>query len=868
MIAPPFSNTGVPHVILWNPATTHTGFTLPTCHVCASAIYLSRWTDGSSSSFEPRVLHGISSTVLLISAVYSCEHSHRLLAHDEIILKLIKGSSVPFVLLHRTGFTSAFADTCTAFVRQGVNFYQMETMITELRWEAWARCQDSTAATTAPSFIDSEQAKTPSNNILAMCFLAKFLSMEQVYLAEIQSVQTTNTISFDHTFKIASNIGYLREDKVWITLYDSLFLILNVNGKVVSWQLTKGTSFHQTEGILKEVRERAEKQKHRLTTVFIDDCCKLRLKVQGAIGNEVEVKLDLFHAMQRITRTLPKKHQLYGKCIKDLSLVFRNNGDTEQVRYSSTPCPSVILKNIEEFIEKWKDTEDGTVQGMISTATLKAVENLKQHISAGCISDIPPGGGTNKNERFHRHLNTFFKRSRMGVLLAYALLTVIIHSHNSSIKHAGKTFTMPILASPHRFTAHKSAISMGIIPKNIHSGSQEANCHWEIDLTENVMDMEQVVTIYSISLQKILIARILASMKLTKLRSMTPNICPLDSHSALPIHVSQPISDMEHKLNEFGLTLQHSLMDGNCFFHSVAQNINTNKSNWSALFPHSVHQNTLRQMFVNEITGERQSSYREFVDYGTEEEFLLESHKFLMDGFFTSEIGNLMPLAMATALNASIIIFTTSNTYYINSLLESDNGILFLVYNCEGPGHYDAAIPFKLVACGEDVQPLPKVTTSCKCGVNSSNTTLKSCIPLPHYSTRCGCHKSSTGCSTRCRCKNCCNTYGVRPVKATTRKRRAHEMQVVLPNAKKFASDRHEELPDTIWSDFEAIVLNEVTSSLQSTDIDIVTKVYSDIVFYSKSSFCIHKLPCNTVFRSKTQRQVAAKLKYGCSLTS
>ena len=112
------------------------------------------------------------------------------------------------------------------------------------------------------------------------------------------------------------------------------------------------------------------------------------------------------------------------------------------------------------------------------------------------------------------------------------------------------------------------------------------------------------------------------------------------------------------------------------------------------------------------------------------------------------------------------------------------------------------------------MQPLLKVTTSCKSGVNSSNTTLKSCIPLPHNSTRCGCHKASTGCSTRCRCKNCCNTYGVRPVKATTRKRCAHEMQVILPNAKKFASDRYEELPDTIWSDFEAIVLNEVTSSL------------------------------------------------------
>jgi len=36
--------------------------------------------------------------------------------------------------------------------------------------------------------------------------------------------------------------------------------------------------------------------------------------------------------------------------------------------------------------------------------TMRAVENLKCHILMGCLSNIPPGGGTNKNERLHQEL--------------------------------------------------------------------------------------------------------------------------------------------------------------------------------------------------------------------------------------------------------------------------------------------------------------------------------------------------------------------------------------------------------------------------------------------------------------------------------
>jgi len=67
--------------------------------------------------------------VFLVSAVYSCEKGHKILACDEMILKKIPKSLVPFSLLHKTGFTKNLIDIYTGFCRQGINFYSMETLI-------------------------------------------------------------------------------------------------------------------------------------------------------------------------------------------------------------------------------------------------------------------------------------------------------------------------------------------------------------------------------------------------------------------------------------------------------------------------------------------------------------------------------------------------------------------------------------------------------------------------------------------------------------------------------------------------------------------------------------------------------------------
>ena len=64
------------------------------------------------------------------------------MAHDEIILDSFPCKAVvPFMLFHRTGFTRQLTDMVLALVRKGVNFYNIESLILEQRWEHFARQQ-------------------------------------------------------------------------------------------------------------------------------------------------------------------------------------------------------------------------------------------------------------------------------------------------------------------------------------------------------------------------------------------------------------------------------------------------------------------------------------------------------------------------------------------------------------------------------------------------------------------------------------------------------------------------------------------------------------------------------------------------------
>ena len=173
---------------------------------------------------------------------------------------------------------------------------------------------------------------------------------------------------------------------------------MNEHGQIITWQLTKGTSFVEIDDLLENLKSRSQ----TIQIVYIDDCCKRRRKIHSVFGQDVSVKLDLFHATQRITRTLRKSNDQFYNCVQDLRLVFRKEGDSGRKRMSDTLDSQVMMQHMDLFMKKWKDVSDSKGNTVFTPQTASEINNLKKHIKSGCLSEMPPGAGSNRNERFHQ----------------------------------------------------------------------------------------------------------------------------------------------------------------------------------------------------------------------------------------------------------------------------------------------------------------------------------------------------------------------------------------------------------------------------------------------------------------------------------
>ena len=81
------------------------------CRTCDKTLSLDGWTSGCNGH---RLLHSVNTNAILISRVYVCTNLHRVLGHNpDIINAFTRGglhSLVPFILWHKTGFTTALAN--------------------------------------------------------------------------------------------------------------------------------------------------------------------------------------------------------------------------------------------------------------------------------------------------------------------------------------------------------------------------------------------------------------------------------------------------------------------------------------------------------------------------------------------------------------------------------------------------------------------------------------------------------------------------------------------------------------------------------------------------------------------------------------
>ena len=161
------------------------------------------------------------STVLLIGAIYKCSTDHH------IIFSTDPQEGLPINTIARH-IQSLREEYVSELVVQLANDWNMCTK------QELTQSDLSSLTTSAP--INLLSRPFPSNDIITRCFVVNFQENQMFYDTEMLNLNVKQCIRLDHTFKVASNIGYLRKDGKWITQYGSIFIVLNDLGQVLTWQ--------------------------------------------------------------------------------------------------------------------------------------------------------------------------------------------------------------------------------------------------------------------------------------------------------------------------------------------------------------------------------------------------------------------------------------------------------------------------------------------------------------------------------------------------------------------------------------------------------------------------------------------------------
>ena len=131
----------------------------------------------------------------------------------------------------------------------------------------------------------------------------------------------------------------------------------------MAWQLTKGTASENVKDLLNNLKHRFDRQRKDVKLCVTDNCCSWRGKIQQDFGSEMEVKLDLFHAVERVVRCIPKRHPFAYCCCQAFRLVVQDPSDSGESHVLPTPSKDVILENIAKFLNTWKDISPGDQAG-------------------------------------------------------------------------------------------------------------------------------------------------------------------------------------------------------------------------------------------------------------------------------------------------------------------------------------------------------------------------------------------------------------------------------------------------------------------------------------------------------------------------
>ena len=131
----------------------------------------------------------------------------------------------------------------------------------------------------------------------------------------------------------------------------SAFIAMDEERNVVGWKLTKGEGHAEARSCLDEIKARL---KSPLQYVLVDNCCSSRYLYIAVFGENIVVKLDVFHAVQRLCKCISKKDPNKAYISSKLGLFVRQSDDQGPIRMKDTADEEEMEANLKSIVRDLK----------------------------------------------------------------------------------------------------------------------------------------------------------------------------------------------------------------------------------------------------------------------------------------------------------------------------------------------------------------------------------------------------------------------------------------------------------------------------------------------------------------------------------
>lgn len=475
------------------------------------------WHAGLRSSLTPRQLCSSSWPAVLLSRIYFCtgKINHRnYIAHDPEILSKIPASeahNIPFVLLHKTGFTKELSETVLSLVTSGMGLEDVEQVIYQQHITNFTQCKakyeedtklclaNANLQEVSSSFPDYKPIGVPSMEMILASLLDNFQE-RKIYYNQRMSELSARVLLMGHFYKASQQMGNRSTDgNGWVPKYDYIYTIMNEHGQVIAWQVTKGRNTEDVATLIENVHQRLTNQGVNIDLILTPDCCKQRDWLISVFGPRVIVKMDPCFAIQKLEKRFKIRkgdHDHVQTCVRDFHLVFQRATDLGSECKEETPSSDVITEKLDSFISQWKNIRGESNERLLHDPALRELESLKCCVNNGCLSHVPPYLGAKSVNELQKYLYPVLHRRFLNADFTIPVLTSLFYCWNERHSETFEGDAIPISS----YKATLDAISF--IPTTEQFGCVEKDL--DIEKTQESEIIQSPVTQHVKSIQSIM----------------------------------------------------------------------------------------------------------------------------------------------------------------------------------------------------------------------------------------------------------------------------------------------------------------------------------------------------------------------------